>query len=220
MPVVAAAACMLCLVVLLRAILAVDRRTAAVAKIGASASFVWFGWSAGVLAAGPAGTAVLVGLVLGAVGDVALIPKDKRAFLFGIVVFLLGHVAYVFAFRAFGTSPLSSIGALLMLTAPAFYVMRWVGDAKGMRPAVIAYMLVISTMVAMAVGSAVLSGPGEATWRVGLLGSALMFYASDLFVARERFVASEPRNRLVGLPLYYVAQLGFAWFTSVAGRPA
>lgn len=219
MSLVAAAACMLCLVVLLRAIVAVDRRTAAVAKIGASASFVWFGWSVGVLAAGPAGTAVMAGLVLGAVGDVALIGKSKRAFLFGIVVFLLGHVAYVVAFREFGASPLSSIGALLMLVAPAVFVLRWVGDAKGMRLAVIAYMLVISTMVAMAMGSAVLTGPGE-TWRVGLLGSAILFYASDLFVARERFVVSEPRNRLVGLPLYYVAQLGFAWFTAAAGRMA
>jgi len=217
MPVVAAAACVFCLLVLLRAILAKDRRTAGIAKTGASLAFVAFGWACGVLDAGPAGIAVFAGLVLGAIGDVALIGKDKRAFLFGIATFLLGHVAYVVAFRAWGASPLSVIGASLVLVGPAFYVLRWVGDANGMRPAVIAYMVVITSMVAMAVGSAVLAGSDDASWRFGLLGSAILFYASDLFVARERFVVSEPRNRLVGLPLYYVAQLGFAWFAAMSG---
>lgn len=219
MPVAAAGACMLCLVALLGAILARDARIAAIAKIGASASFVWFGWAVGVLEAGAAGVAVFVALVLGALGDVALIRKDKTWFLAGIVLFLLAHVGYVVAFRAYGASPLSVLGALLVLALPSWWVLGWVGDAKGMRKAVVAYLVVISIMVAMAVGSAVLAGVGHQPWRIGLLGAAILFYASDLLVARERFVVSEPRNRLVGLPLYYVAQLGFAWFAAQSGPP-
>jgi uncharacterized membrane protein YhhN len=38
------------------------------------------------------------------------------------------------------------------------------------------------------------------------LGAAL-FFASDLLVARDRFVRPGLANRLVGLPLYYAAQV-------------
>ena len=77
--------------------------------------------------------------------DVELELQDlERAFLFGVVTFLLGHVAYVVAFRAWGASPVSVLGAALILVGPAFFVLRWVGDANGMRKAVIAYMVVIS----------------------------------------------------------------------------
>jgi uncharacterized membrane protein YhhN len=41
---------------------------------------------------------------------------------------------------------------------------------------------------------------------IGVVG-AVLFAASDLFVARERFVKSTAINTSVGLPLYYAAQL-------------
>lgn len=46
------------------------------------------------------------------------------------------------------------------------------------------------------------------SWQVffGALGSVL-FVVSDIFVAREKFVKSSPTNTVVGLPLYFVAQL-------------
>jgi hypothetical protein len=36
---------------------------------------------------------------------------------------------------------------------------------------------------------------------------ALLFYLSDLAVARDRFVRPGLANRLVGLPLYYAGQV-------------
>jgi uncharacterized membrane protein YhhN len=214
-----AMACLLCVGTLLRAIVSHDARTAALAKTAASVAMVAFGMTCGVLHAGPAGMAVFAALVASALGDIALISKERVYFLTGLFLFLGAHLGYIVAFRSFGTSPVSVIGTLLIMVAPAWWVMGWVGDAKGMRPAVLVYVAVISVMIAMAVGSAVMSGRIDATWRIGLLGSAVMFYASDLFVARERFVVSEVRNRLAGLPLYYVAQLGFAWFTGLSGQP-
>jgi uncharacterized membrane protein YhhN len=79
-----------------------------------------------------------------------------------------------------------------------------------MKAPVIAYMVVISAMVALSIGT------------VALLGNALIvvgavaFYLSDISVARERFVASTWTNRAWGLPLYFGAQLVLAW---CAGRP-
>jgi hypothetical protein len=41
--------------------------------------------------------------------------------------------------------------------------------------------------------------------------------ASDVAVARDRFVAPSVGNRLWGLPLYFVAQLLLAWTVTLAG---
>jgi len=38
-----------------------------------------------------------------------------------------------------------------------------------------------------------------------------LFYVSDIFVARQRFVARQHINRLVGLPLYYAGQFMIAF---------
>jgi hypothetical protein len=43
--------------------------------------------------------------------------------------------------------------------------------------------------------------------RPGVRAGALLFYLSDLLVARDRFVRPGIVNRVVGLPLYYAAQL-------------
>ena len=64
-----------------------------------------------------------------------------------------------------------------------------------------AYVAVISAMVASATGAFGAAG-GAA-----LLAGALGFFASDLAVARQRFVAKSFTNKLWGLPLYYASQL-------------
>jgi uncharacterized membrane protein YhhN len=53
-------------------------------------------------------------------------------------------------------------------------------------------------------------GGFSATWGRALPWSAalgsLLFYVSDLAVARHRFVRPDFVNRVVGLPLYYAGQ--------------
>jgi uncharacterized membrane protein YhhN len=154
----------------------------------------------------PFSTCVTVGLVLGAVGDVLLIPHDKRAFLGGLVSFLLGHVMYVVAFGVRGVDVAASLGAMGALLIPLWFVGRWLlpsVEAK-MKTPVLAYMAAISVMVAAAVGSVV----NGTTWV--LLLAAVAFFLSDLSVARDRFVRKEFLNRAWGLPLYYGAQVLFA----------
>jgi phage shock protein PspC (stress-responsive transcriptional regulator) len=43
-----------------------------------------------------------------------------------------------------------------------------------------------------------------------IFAGAALFYASDLTVARDRFVASGFANGAIGLPLYFAAQLVIA----------
>ena len=149
------------------------------------------------------GTIVLIGLGLAALGDVLLIPRDRRVFLAGIGAFLLGHVAYAVAFVVRGIDGTATTVATAGLALVAAPVIRWLfPHVPGpMRVPVAAYVIVITSMVALAVGTVVARGTPF------LLVGALGFYLSDLSVARDRFVAPAFVNRLWGLPLYFYAQL-------------
>jgi uncharacterized membrane protein YhhN len=163
------------------------------------------------LVAGAADTAygrwVLIALVLSAIGDVALLGRSSATFLVGLASFLLGHVAYCIAFVERGADLRAILVAALVMVVPGLAVVRWLWPhvPDEMRAPVAAYAVVISAMVACAVGTVVREGD------VRILAAAIGFYCSDLSVARDRFVAPGPVNRVWGLPLYYAAQFLFAW---------
>ena len=180
-----------------------DHRSRFVAKPLASLGFVLVAVS-GVPSAGDYGWLVLAGLTLSAAGDVALM--FDRWFLAGVAAFGAAHLAYVAAFV--GVSP-PAAPAVIVAVVVGVVAGRWVlPHAEGtMRFAVGAYVAVISAMLGATLSIA----------RVlpVVTAGAVAFVVSDLAVARERFVAPDPRNRLWGLPLYYVGQLLIA--SSVAG---
>ncbi|MDR9452217.1 MAG: lysoplasmalogenase family protein, partial [Acidimicrobiia bacterium] len=66
---------------------------------------------------------------------------------------------------------------------------------------VVAYVVIISAMVATAVGATSAGAPGL------VVVGAIAFFISDLAVARDRFVAPGFGNRVWGLPLYYLGQI-------------
>ena len=72
------------------------------------------------------------------------------------------------------------------------------------------YMVVIGVMSTLACGVTAAGGP----WAVAV--GALAFTASDISVARDRFVRHEFLNRAWGLPLYYGAQLLIASTSGLA----
>ena len=79
-----------------------------------------------------------------------------------------------------------------------------------MRVPVILYVITIATMVVAATALARGHGPGEPRWYLFLAGASL-FFASDLAVARDRFVARTFANKAWGLPAYFSGQLLIAW---------
>lgn len=174
----------------------------------AVAGFLGVAWSGGVPTT-DAHRALFCGLHLAALGDLLLLPRGKGpAFLGGLVAFLLGHVAYVVALVVGGLDLRAALGAAVALALPAFIVVRWLAPRAGRlaRP-VVAYVVVISSMVTAAIAHAAYAPD---TRGLALLGAAVAFYVSDLGVARERFVAAGFVNKLVGQPLYFGAQLVFA----------
>ena len=74
-----------------------------------------------------------------------------------------------------------------------------------MKMPVVAYIAVISVMVVLAFGTFFKMG------HLFIPLAAVLFFASDLSVALERFVSARFLNKLWGLPLYYAAQQLFAW---------
>ena len=189
------------LVSLLRAIRAGDRALEVVSKTAASLCFVVLGavrWTAG----DAVGSWLLAGLVLCMVGDVLLLGSD-RSFDLGLAAFLLGHLAYVGGFRA--ALPLADWPVLMAvpLAVAGIAVGAWLWPRLGRRgPSVALYIAVISLMVWGGVST---SFSRVLPWTAA--GGAVLFYLSDLAVARQRFVRPDFVNRAVGLPLYYAGQL-------------
>ncbi len=177
-------------------------------KIIASSAFVLLG--AGAVGASPFHTWMVIGLVLGAVGDVALLGRSNRAFVGGLVAFLAGHIAYIIALAQL-ESPVYWIpyaGRIGVITvAGGFFALRWLWPNLGaLKLPVVLYVLAI---VAMVVGAFAVQSTGglPAPERDYLAIGAALFFLSDLAVARDKFMVREFKNKLYGLPAYYLAQL-------------
>jgi len=178
-------------------------------KTLASLSFLAFGGVLGVYTREPHGLAFLAAYILCAIGDVALIGKSKPAFLGGLVAFLLGHVGYIVCFLQLGFEGQGVVPGAVFMVLLAVYVLRQLREPSGkLFPAVVAYVAVIGVVVALAGGVATLHGGLHGSI---VAGAAVVFAISDLFVARQRFLVDAFQNRLIGLPLYYGAQLAFAF---------
>ncbi len=151
---------------------------------------------------------IVLGLVLSFFGDVFLIPEDRPGvFKAGLGSFLLGHVAYTIAFSTLPVSVLVAGATALVCAVAAAGVLVWLGPNldSDMRVPVYAYVAVISSMLVMA------SSCAFASDRPDIFAGALLFYLSDLSVARDRFVAPGFWNGAWGLPAYFVGQLVLAY---------
>lgn len=152
---------------------------------------------------------IVAGLVLGLLGDVALMLSDRsagvadRSFVLGLGSFLLGHVCYVVGFVTRGVHPLFLLAAFLFvggvtaLTLPRVLAgVRRSGDAH-LVAAVAGYATVLALMVICAIGT------GGILTTVG----ALLFLGSDIVLAHDRFVAPLTRGPLLVIVSYHLGQL-------------
>ncbi|HEY4180308.1 MAG TPA: lysoplasmalogenase [Kofleriaceae bacterium] len=187
-----------------------------IAKLVASGAFVILGIHA--LPATPIYASfahwIAIGLVLGAIGDVALLGESTPAFMSGLVAFLLGHISYVVAVAQLAPPqywPAFGGIAVVVPIIAAVIALWWLWPHLGaLRIAVIAYVIAIVLMViaAIAIGhSELLPAPQRTYFLVG----AVLFFISDLSVARNRFIEKTVRNLAWGIPAYFAGQLLIAW---------
>lgn len=180
-----------------------------VAKPLASAMFLGIAY-AGFDGGSGYDTLIFWGLVLGAVGDVALMFSANSAFLTGLVAFLVGHILYVVAFmeQARGVSiEWWMVILFLLLTAMILFHLR--GNYGNLAVPVGAYGVVISLMV---IGVWHMHKALGATNEATLLAAygATLFYASDIAVAQDKFKKKSFFNKAWGLPAYYAGQVMIA----------
>jgi uncharacterized membrane protein YhhN len=113
--------------------------------------------------------------------------------------------AAAFVIRGIDPLVVAISGAVILVLAVG--VGRWLlpqAPAR-LRLPIVAYISVISIMVALAFGTA-FAVPAAA-----IAGASVAFFLSDIGVAVDRFVAPGFAARAFLLPLYYGAQLVFAW---------
>ena len=135
-------------------------------------------------------------------GDVFLmLPKDL--FVFGLGAFLLGHLAYIVGLHVEGVDgPRFLIGIVIVMVALAVIgtaVLRGVraGPDPGLAGPVVAYMFVISAMLASAIG---VGNPAA------IVGAGL-FYVSDALIAWNRFLRETPHAHVSIMVTYHLAQI-------------
>ena len=149
---------------------------------------------------------VVAGLILSLGGDVALMLRTDRAFLIGLVLFLLAHIVYAIGFtlpNGFHAQDLVS-GGVLLAVAVAVYAYLRPGLGRMQIP-VIFYIAVICIMVNRAIST--FYGNAFTTTQAWLLTlGATLFWLSDLVLAVNRFRHPFEANRL-SLFLYYGGQL-------------
>lgn len=201
------------------ALLIADRRGSPlgriVFKLAASTCFVLVAVSLGANRSSY-GQLILAALVLGWIGDALLLSHAPKAFLGGLGAFLLSHLFFAAAFWSVGTSALALGVAAVVAAAFGAVVLRWLlpHTPREFMVPVLAYVVVILAMCITAAGHAF------ATHHWMVLAGALLFTASDIAVARERFVQPDFVNQLCGWPTYFVAQLVLAWTVGIAAGAA
>ena len=174
-------------------------------KAAASSGFIAIALSVGALESAW-GQTLLVAFGLSMLGDLLLLSKATSMFAGGLVSFLLAHIAFGAAFVGLGVDPTVTAWAVLALIVVALGVARWVlpHAPQRLRAAIIAYIVAVSGMAALALAASVSAGDPA------LALGGVAFFISDLFVARGRFIAPGFSNRILGMPLYYGAQILFA----------
>src|SRR5262245_25437699 len=74
---------------------------------------------------------ICAGMAMSLIGDIALLREGKRAFLIGLTVFLLAHVAYVMAFlgAAVWSPHVAIVAAVVAVTSVLMLRAIWKGAA-------------------------------------------------------------------------------------------
>jgi uncharacterized membrane protein YhhN len=146
--------------------------------------------------------AVLAGLLLSLVGDVALL-WPREGFLPGLVSFLLAHLLYLRAFtRQQRLAARPALFVAYAAVAAAILWQLWPGVPAALRLPVLAY---VACLAAMAAQAAVLWRSGTPRGAVLAAGGAL-FMLSDALLATNKFATPLPLANLWILGSYWPAQ--------------
>ena len=157
---------------------------------------------------------VVIGLLLGGIGDVLLNLRfvfeksGQKIFLLGIGAFLSGHIMYLAALIMLSNNLLVS---LICGVIAAVLLLRWIfskiGEVqKAFKMFGYVYIGAIVLMTAVAIGNFI-SQPGSTSALLYVIG-AVFFTASDVIMIFNTFGGTQKFSmRAANLSLYYLGQL-------------
>lgn len=160
----------------------------------------------------PLGLKIMIGLIFGMLGDILLnlrfiLKKNgQKAFLIGILMFLIGHVLYLMALVSQATNFLvdAVIGAVLA-AALLTYIFKTMEVKIAFKIFGIFYLGAVIIMTVTALHIAITTGAvRDIVYAVG----AVLFTASDIVLIFNTFSGVTKFSlRITNLSLYYVGQL-------------
>ncbi len=161
----------------------------------------------------------LTGALLGSVcGDVLLDLPDAGFFIYGLAAFLTAHVFYTVLFFRYAGRPsgfdMAVIAVLILFAGLMIWIFRNI-DPSLLGP-VVAYIVIIITM---SIGALLVPASSRL-----LFWGALLFIASDLVLAVNKFLIDIPYGRPINITLYFLAQFSIVaaaraiWMDRGAGK--
>lgn len=125
----------------------------------------------------------------------------------GVLAFAVAHLLFAATFLWLGVDRRRLALAIAATAILSGFTLAWLLPhvARESLLLVLGYCAVISIMLITALA---LRPPHASRL---LIAAALIFYVSDIFVARWRFVDTSSHNAYLCYPLYYTACLIFAW---------
>jgi uncharacterized membrane protein YhhN len=140
---------------------------------------------------------IVIGLVFCMVGDYTL-----QWFLFGLTSFLIGHIFYIFAFSSTNERQVPTWAKIVLLVYGASMAVWIVGTVFSSGDVVLGFAVIAYISVILTMGwTAIQTGSTFAT--IG----ALLFIASDSYLAVDKFVMPLPFSHEFIMLTYYSAQI-------------
>ena len=171
--------------------------------------FIWLVSTAGL------GGALLwfgIGLIFSMMGDIFLLFID-RFFMFGLISFLLAHIAYLVGFNVPFPESLGvwAIAISIVVGISAVRLLRRIVDGvRKNQPRLTIPVIVYSAVITLMLLSALLTlfRPEWASTPAYLVSlGAFLFYLSDIILAWNRFVAPIKNSRMMNIGVYHLAQI-------------
>lgn len=143
----------------------------------------------------------LTGALFGSLcGDILLDLPYANLFIFGLVAFLLAHLFYTVLFFRYAKGPdgfsKGMMAGLVLFAGLMIWIFR--GISPALYGPVVLYIVVIVTM---SIGALLVPAENR-----HLLWGALLFIASDVVLAVNKFLVTIPSGRIINISLYFIAQ--------------
>jgi uncharacterized membrane protein YhhN len=145
---------------------------------------------------------LLLALVFGLLGDIALLGDSLTRFRAGVAAFLVGHLAYLACFATLGLPRPAWSWAVLLVLLASFVATRDVLPATHRLDG--AALSVPVAVYTAAIGAMLVCAWFTGEWLIAL--GSTVFVASDATLSVDRFVRPIPRAHLVVMVTYHLGQ--------------